>query len=127
MDTHMIWDVIAAHVEFGREGDDVGRMVFKLRLRHAPTTLPVRPGRRGRGNHRLAVIAMHPRVEGGELTVEFENDASKNWALPDRSDKQAIKRVRDAAVAWAKEQGATDPGQTNAVKKALTAAGYYLR
>ncbi|MEO9189241.1 MAG: hypothetical protein ABI224_04440 [Acetobacteraceae bacterium] len=75
---------------------------------------------------RFATKKMRARVEVDQLQVEFEDGASRNWDLPTPSDRQAIKRIRGEAVLWAKEQGATE-GQVNAVKKALTDAGYYLR
>lgn len=56
----------------------------------------------------------------------FEDGAREQWPLPDAHDKEGIRRVRDAAVKWALEQGASDPGQTNAVRKELTNAGYYV-
>jgi len=49
----------------------------------------------------------------------------KGWSLPKRDDKAGIRRVRDAAVQFAEENGAT-VGQVFAVKKALTEAGYHL-
>ena len=57
--------------------------------------------------------------------VQFADGAREQWRLPDRSDKAAIRRVRDAAVAFAHSHGAT-LGQLNAVKKKLTDEGYYL-
>ena len=70
---------------------------------------------------------MSTRVLDSQLSVKFADNEIGRWALPDRSDKAEIRRVRDAAVAFALEHGASDPGQTNAVRKALTDAGYYLK
>lgn len=72
-----------------------------------------------------STIRMTTRVEDSQLLVQFANGAKQQWGLPDRSDKAAIRHVRDASVAFARHQGAT-LGQVNAVKKALTDAGYYL-
>ena len=72
-----------------------------------------------------STIRMTTRVEDSQLLVQFADGAREQWGLPDRSDNAAIRRVRDAAVAFAHGQGAT-LGQVNAVKKALTDAGYYL-
>ena len=44
----------------------------------------------------------------------------------ERCDKAGIRTVRDEAVTFALENGASKPGQTNAVLKALTEGGYYL-
>ena len=70
---------------------------------------------------------MSARTERGLLVVEFANDKiAGRWELPDRSDKRAIHRIRDEAVIFSLEHGASHPGQTNAVKKALTDTGYYV-
>ena len=66
------------------------------------------------------------RTERQQLVVGFEDGQMKSWALPDRSDKAGIRRIRDEAVAFALDNGASDPGQTNAVQKVLTDAGYHL-
>ena len=68
---------------------------------------------------------MSARVEDGHLLVEFADGQMERWKLPDRSDKEAIRRTRDFAVAFARDQEAT-LGQINAVKKALTEDGYHL-
>ena len=85
-------------------------------------------GRRGAGRRgpRRATKRMSARVEYGRLLVQFTDDAKSWWDLPDAADKGAIRRIRDEAVAFALAHGASNPGQTNAVKKALTDAGYYL-
>ena len=78
---------------------------------------------------RKATKKMSTRVEGSgsrdHLLVKFEDGKMKRWKLPDRSDKAAIRIVRDAAEAFAGDHGATD-GQINAVKKSLTTAKYYV-
>ena len=64
-------------------------------------------------------------VRSGTLFVEFENGRKNQWALPNQQDKDGIRKVRDAAVDFA-QQNSASLGQINAVKKALTDAGYYL-
>ncbi len=61
----------------------------------------------------------------GRLHVEFP-DGGNSWELPDRSDKKAIRHIREDAVNFVLDQGASYPGQTNAVRKALTDTGYHL-
>ena len=68
---------------------------------------------------------MSAQVEDGHLLVKFAGGQMERWKLPDRSDKEAIRRTRDSAVAFARDQEAT-LGQINAVKKALTEDGYHL-
>ena len=75
---------------------------------------------------RLAIKRMSARVESSKLVVEFEGGSRKEWTLPNRADKHAIRNIRGAALMFARESGASDPGQMNAVRKALTNAGYHL-
>ena len=74
---------------------------------------------------RKARKKMSTRVLDGHLLVKFADTEVERWKLPDRLDKEAIRCVRDKAVAFARDNGAT-LGQINAVKKALAGAGYYL-
>lgn len=80
----------------------------------------------GRRGPRRATKRMSARVEAGQLLVQFTDDAKSSWDLPEPGDKTGIRRIRDQAVDFALRHGATDPGQTNAVRKALTNAGYHL-
>lgn len=74
----------------------------------------------------MAHIKMTTKIEGNCYAVEFSNGASKRFVLPDRKDKKSIKKVADEAVQFAINQGATIPGQVNAVRKGLTEKGYYI-
>jgi len=93
--------------------------------REAPSVAANLRSGAGRRTPRRATRRMSAWVERGHLSVRFADDQMETWELPDRSDKGAIRRVRDTAVAFARENQAT-LGQINAVKKALTEAGYYL-
>jgi negative regulator of replication initiation len=116
-----VWQAIAAKGAFGETEDDVLRRVFELE------EAAVKIGRRrGRGSRRYAAKRMSPKIVDGALVIQFEDGARKQWPLPNLTDKEAIRRVREAAVRWAIEQGASVPGQANAVRKALTDAGYLL-
>ena len=118
-----VWDAIAERGKFGETEDVVLRRVFGIE--EVPEDIP--RSRRGRGNVRYASKRMSARVASGHLIVEFEDGAREKWILPeDRADKAAIRMVREAAVAFALDEGASDPGQTNTVRKALTDAGYHL-
>lgn len=120
-----VWQAIAAKGKFGETEDDVLRRLFHLEPRTNPISA-LRPGRRGRGSRRFANKRMSTRVEGGHLVVEFVDGPRNQWKLPDQSNKAAIRKVRETAVEFALTNGASDPGQTNAVRKALTDAGYHL-
>ncbi len=120
-----VWNEIAKRGRFGEMEDDVLRRVFGIEDKENEN-IPASGSRRGRGNLRYATKRMSARIESGHLVVEFEDGASERWPLPDRSDKAAIRTIREEAVEFALENGASDPGQTNAVRKALTDAGYHL-
>ena len=82
--------------------------------------------RRGRGTRRIATKKLSARVENGQLVVEFpEDDLTESWGLPEPSDREALRPIREAASTFALDHGATE-GQVAAVKKALTENGYYV-
>ena len=82
--------------------------------------------RRGRGTRRIATNPLSARVENGQLVVEFpDNDLTKSWELPEPSDREEIRRIREEASAFASAHDATE-GQVATVKKALTENGYYV-
>ncbi len=65
-------------------------------------------------------------VRNGHFHIELEDTPIWFSELPtDKSNKRAIRRVRDEAYDYARKHGATD-GQINAIGKALQQAGYYL-
>ncbi len=112
-----VWEAIAKVGKFGETPDQALRRVFQIGGKS-------RNG--GVGKRRIATTRMSHEVNGQEFTVSFANGASKSWSLPKRDDKAGIRRVRDAAIKFARENGATD-GQVHAVMKGLTGAGYHLR
>ena len=118
-----VWEAIAASGRFGETEDDVLRRVFGLRPAGADVA---RNGRKGRGKRRFAEKRMSPRVQDQQFIVEFEDGIRNQWPLPAKTDKRGIRSLRDAAVKWALDHGGSDPGQTNAVRKALTNAEYFV-
>lgn len=129
--TIKISDAVAAAIaergKFGETHDDVLRRVFGLASTHRTEPLIPGPGARGRGKTRHAEKRLsNDMIRGGRLRIELEGTPVGDWKLPDKSDKAAIKRVRDVACAYAREHGATR-GQTNAIGKALQQAGFYVR
>ena len=123
-----VWQKIAKQGQFGETEDDVLRRVFKL----PPVTAEERHqrhrggGHRGRGNTRYATQRMSVRVEDKQFVISFEGGANNTWKLPHVRNKVAIRDMLENAIIFALEHGATDPGQTNTVRKALTDAGYHL-
>ena len=120
-----VWNAIAERGKFGETEDDVLRREFNLPAKDEPEQLVSTKRDRGQRGPRRATKQMSTYVEHDRLLVQFA-DAEKSWDLPDPLHKRAIRRIRDEAVDYALARGASNPGQTNAVKKALTDAGYYL-
>jgi negative regulator of replication initiation len=123
-----VWQKIAEQGQFGETEDDVLRRVFKLPSVTAEERHQRRRGggHRGRGNTRYATQRMSVRVEDKQLVISFEDGASNTWKVPHVRNKVAIRNMLENAMSFALENGATDPGQTNTVRKALTDAGYHL-
>jgi hypothetical protein len=126
-----VWQAIASRGKFGETEDDVLRRVFGVPplagdsavppiARTAPTT------RQSNGRRRsFATDKLSSYISGNELRVAFASGASNSWKLPAKTDKAALRAMRDAATGFADKHGAT-LGQVNAVKKTLTDSGYHL-
>lgn len=131
-----VWQEIAKRGKFGETEEDVLRRVFKLvpAERGMPGALAshTSPSTRRGTRQRLATVRMHAGVHRSgpagkdQLLVSFEHGAERRWEMPDRADKAELRRIRQEAVEFALSEGASDPGQTNAVRKALTEGGYHL-
>jgi len=125
-----VWDAIAAKGRFGETEDDVLRRVFGVNDEGLPTTatrsVAVAIPLAQRLSPRHANIRMHAGVHSDQLLVSFESGIRKAFPLPKKADVEAIRRVRTEAVQFASSNGAS-PGQQDAVKKALTQAGYHIR
>lgn len=123
-----VWQAIAARGSFGETENDVLERVFGID-KPKQTRPPMQVSRATASPHHkrqpFATIRMSAEVRGKILYVSFDHGPSDKWQLPENSDKNGIRDVRDKAVAFAKEHGASF-GQEQAVKKALTNAGYWL-
>jgi len=116
-----VWGAIVSREKSGETPDDVLRRMFKI-----PSDRSHVSKRRSSGGKRLATRPMRdPRIENGQLVVEFEDGPNRWWTLPDRNDKISVKKVTHEAMAFARDNGATE-GQENAVRKALTDNGYHI-
>lgn len=124
-----VWDAIASRGKFGETEDDVLRRVFNISPRAASEPAPPAPSRTARqskGRRRsFATDKLSSYISGNELRVSFASGASQAWKLPPKSDKAALRVVRDLATSFAAKHGAT-VGQVNAVRKTLTDEGYHL-
>ena len=128
-----VWQAIAAKGMFGETEDDVLRRVFGLAPATEATTAPAAglaratppPRTTGARRRSFATNRMSSYLSGNELRVSFASGESNAWPLPKQGDREGIRAIRDKAVEFAKRHGAT-LGQTNAVRKTLTDAGYHL-
>lgn len=114
-----VWAAIAGRGRFGETEDDVLRRAFNVHTRSEKVLFIAR-------RQRYATHRMSARVANGHMVVRFQDDVTTfAQRLPAQNDKQAIRELRDSAVAFAKAKGATI-GQINAVRKTLTDNGYYV-
>lgn len=128
-----VWEAIANRGKFGESEDDVLRREFKLPRNSIASNVPPGPGRNRATQRRstsgprkrMATRRMSAYVGGNELRISFHDGPSKSWSLPPKSNKAAIREVRDKAVAFALENDASN-GQKYAVMKALTDSGFHL-
>ena len=124
-----VWKAIAEKGKFGESEDDVLRRVFHLPP-NANGSTPSGAAQRGRATasgprRSLATQRMSSYINNGQLHIAFQGGASHSWTLPPKNDKAALGSMREKAVSFARENGATI-GQINAVKKTLTDDGYHL-
>jgi len=126
--TEDVWQAIASRGKFGETENDVLERVFDI---SKPTEQPrIQTGvqklnSNSHKRHHFATTKMSAEVRGKVLSVSFDHGASDSWVLPEKSDKNSIRIARDKAVEFSKQNGASY-GQEQAVKKALTDAGYWL-
>lgn len=130
--TEPVWEAIASRGKFGESEDDVLRRVFGLPPfsgGQVTTTSIAKPSPATRQSHgprrSFATDKLSSYISGNELRVSFASGASKSWKLPSKSDKAALRTMRNAATGFVEKHGATI-GQINAVRKTLTDSGYHL-
>ncbi len=131
--SNLVREAIAELTKSGGTEDDLLRQLLRLPQtpsatgpRHMPSGAALSQQRTSYGPRRsLATRRMSSYIRGKQLHVSFEGGESREWALPASEDKAALRSVRDQAVNFAREHGAT-LGQVNAVKKTLTDTGYHL-
>ena len=118
----------------GQSNDDIVRSLIGLPTRARSTLVVPGPERSAHAPPRSESIQARPTfatrrlssyISGDQLVVGFVGAAERRWPLPARGDKRRIRSLRDEAVAFVTQQGATI-GQQNAVKKVLTDSGYHL-
>ena len=117
-----VWQAIADKGKFGETENDVLERVFNIQGKSYQPQGTIKVAKRRK---KFADKRMSADVLGKTLHVDFQDGSSRQWALPDPTNKVEIRRVRQEAVDFAKQNNASF-GQEQAVKKALTNAGYWL-
>jgi hypothetical protein len=117
-----VWDAIAARGKFGETENDVLARVFGINPEPTPK---IQTSKTSYKRSTFATRKMSSYVRENKLYVQFHDGPSNSWQLPARENKTEIRKIRDEAVAFARQNGAAF-GQEQAVKKALTDAGYWL-
>ncbi len=129
-----VWNIIVEHGKFGETADDVlGRL---LSLKNGGSTgggagVPSNSPSSKDSAHqygwkeRRANVRMTQHVENGALVLRFDSGQTDKWKLPAKDDNSAIRKVRDQAVAFVRNNGGTK-GQEHAAIRALTSRGYFV-
>jgi hypothetical protein len=115
-------DAIAARGTFGDTHDDVLRRIFRLKPN------PAAGNGHSRRNFTIQKQRAEVKQENGRkaIVIEYENGMSNRWELPvDAKDKVETRTVLRDAFRFAEANNATQ-GQLNAIRKAISGAGYYL-
>src|SRR4051812_4837191 len=92
-----VWQAIAARGKFGETEENVLRRVLGLE-KPAQEAESVRATRPGRGDRRFATKRMSSQVSDKQLVVEFDDGARQKWPLPEKTDRESIRKIRDTAA-----------------------------
>lgn len=117
-----VWQAIAAKGKFGETENDVLERFFKIQRDPYKFNFDQKmpPTRKKIADKRMSTF-----VKDKTIHISFQDGNSFKWTLPNPSDKQRISVIRQDAINFARLNGASF-GQEQAVKKALTDAGYWL-
>ena len=113
-----VWNEIASKGKVGETPDEVLRRLLKIKSdRRAQVMALMRK--------RFGTQHLSARVESGKLIVRFENGPWREWPLPPKTAKSALRTLTYQTIDFARHNGATE-SQIFAVRKSLTDAGYRL-
>jgi hypothetical protein len=112
-----VWNAIAARGKFGETEEVVLRRVLDIKSPSPANSVNVWK--------RQALDALRAKCTGNELIFQFDSGPQKKVVLPQPEDKTAIRKIRDEAVSWATQHGATE-GQIKFVQKEFTSRGYHV-
>src|SRR5947209_329343 len=110
--SHEVWGQIAARGKFGETEDMVLRRIFNISEKQAGTeSSGVEPERlTGDGAERTwkkrkaAVRMIQTVTSDNKLVLAFDTGQKGEWTLPSRDDVATIRKIRDEAVAFVREQ-----------------------
>jgi len=117
-----VWNAMVKQGQgkFGETEDVVLRRLLKLdQIPVAENNLQLR------WKQRRATVRMTQEVVGNKLKLQFDTGQKFEKSLPAQNDHSGIRGVRDAAVAFVRENGGTK-GQEHAAIRALTHRGYHV-
>lgn len=123
-----VWKHVAQN--YGKFGDrwcDALRRGLGLPAPRKPSAAARSAEPKPAGRNRIAETRLDRKITDKEVAFRFGDALWKTWKLPaDKKDKQEIRRIREEALDFGRANGATD-GQLNAIAKAFSDAGYYLK
>jgi len=119
-----VWQEIAKRGVFGETPDIVLRRVFEIEQTSKEATRPSFEGQnRALTSDRRA--SFRRRFKNGYYIVSASNGKIFKELLPDKGDKDEIRRLTENVRNFTKINGGT-VGQINASSKKLTEAGYHI-
>ncbi len=113
-----VWNELANKGKVGETVDDVLRRLLKIK--HDRRAQALATMRKRFGTQRISA-----KVEGEKLIVRFENGPWREWPLPPKTAKAALRSITYQTIDFARHNGASE-AQIIAVRKSLNDAGYNL-
>ena len=122
-----VWDEIAKRGIFGETPDIVLKRVFGLEksrnMHHQPKRNDTMKTNK---KDRYATDRLTTRIiDDSNILVSFASGKSREFQLPDRLNREAIRDLTSDVMKYVEDQEGTI-GQINAARKALTDAGYHI-
>lgn len=119
-----VWQEIAKRGVFGETPDIVLKRVFEIKQASREATKPILEGQ----TRALAIdlkASFRRKFKNGYYIVGASNGNIFEELLPDKSNKEEIRRLTENVRNFTKINGGTI-GQINASSKKLTEAGYHI-
>jgi hypothetical protein len=117
-----VWAEIARRGKFGETEEDVLRRIFGLSEGNSEEIIFSKSSQT-RGHY--ATDRLSAGISGNKYVLKFASGQKKEIILPDRSDREGIKKLTDEAIKFVRDAGGTI-GQINAARKGLTDHGFRI-